>query len=106
TLSAASVDQAASVDTISDEDEGNDGAGKKSEKRKKGRPAGSKTKAQDLKLYLDWKPANHETGMTKQEFLRARGLPMSDLAAIERGRKQPRERMGLEKTVGNISVKV
>jgi hypothetical protein len=62
--------------------------GRKSAKPRKGRPAGSKTRAHDLKLYSNWKAARRETGVTKAEFLRERGLPESDFAAIERGRKQ------------------
>jgi hypothetical protein len=58
------------------------------EKRKRGRPAGSKTQTRDRELYLDWKAAQRATGITKLEFLQERGLPASDLAAIERGRKQ------------------
>jgi hypothetical protein len=67
------------------------GAGKKCVNPKRGRPP-SKTRAEDGKLYLDWKAANRETGITKKEFLRGRGLPESDLAAIERGRKQAEKR--------------
>jgi hypothetical protein len=89
TPSAASGDQGASLDTTSKKKNGDDHrASSSSGKRKRGRPAGSKTKTDDCKLYGDWKAAHRETRMTKQEFLRERGLPASELAAIERGRKQ------------------
>jgi hypothetical protein len=82
-------DRGASQSTTSDKDEDDHGTARKSEKRKRGRPAGSKTKEEDLKLYLDWKAANQTNRVTKAEFVRARGLlPKSALAAIERGRKQ------------------
>jgi hypothetical protein len=71
---------------------GKPGATEESRKRKRGRPAGGKTQARDRPLYLDWKAANRRTGITKAEFLRERGLPASDLAAIERGRKQAEEK--------------
>jgi hypothetical protein len=57
-------------------------------RRPRGRPAGSKTKEQDGKLYSSWKAAYSKNRITKREFLREKGLPESDLAAIERGRKQ------------------
>ena len=72
------------------------------DKPKRGRPAG-RTDTQDHKLYLDWKAAYEETGMSKREFLRARGLPESDFYAIERGRKQERRVPG--KVAGNNYVK-
>lgn len=61
-------------------------------RRRPGRPLGSPTGANDLQLYLDWKAAQRETGVTKAEFLRARNLPQLDLAAIERGRAQEKRR--------------
>jgi hypothetical protein len=85
---AAFEDPGASAGTILDKHEDGPAAGRKSVKRKRGRPAGGKTKEKDSKLYSDWKAARRETGLTKAEFLRERGLPESDLAAIERGRKQ------------------
>jgi hypothetical protein len=63
-------------------------------RRLPGRPRGSKSAADDLKLYLDWKEANRARGITKREFLQERGLPMSQLAAIERGRAQAKRRAG------------
>jgi hypothetical protein len=81
-------DRGTSQKTLSDKDEDDHGVTKKSEKRNRGRPAGSKTKEEDLKLYLDWKAAYRTNRMTKVEFLHARGLPVSALDAIERGRKQ------------------
>ena len=62
--------------------------GKQSRKRGRGRQKGSKTEDRDRKLFLDWKAANHATRITKSDFLRERGLPDTDLAAIERGRKR------------------
>jgi hypothetical protein len=67
------------------------------EKPKRGRPHGSKTETYDLKLYLDWKAANRETGVTKKEFLHARGLPERELAAIERGRQQAKKKTAWKK---------
>jgi hypothetical protein len=61
-------------------------------KGKRGRPPGSKTEAEDLKLYSDWQAANTVRRITKAEFLRERGLPKSDLSAIERGRKQEKKK--------------
>jgi hypothetical protein len=55
-------------------------------RRPRGRPPGSDSAADDLKLYLDWKAAQQATGSTKAEFVRERGLPESAVAAIERGR--------------------
>lgn len=55
-------------------------------RRPRGRPRGSDSAANDLKLYLDWKAANRTTGITKSEFLRERGLLATDIDAIERGR--------------------
>jgi hypothetical protein len=93
TPSAASEDQGASLDTKSEKKDRDDRrAGSTSGKRKRGRPAGSQTKTHDSKLYGDWKAAHRETGMTKKEFLRERSLPPSELAAIERGRKQSQEK--------------
>src|SRR4029077_17743033 len=63
-------------------------------RRPPGRPRGSNSAAVDLKLYVDWKAANRATGITKREFLQERGLPMSQLAAIERGRAQTKRRSG------------
>jgi hypothetical protein len=63
-------------------------------RRRRGRPPGSATAAIDHKLYHDWKAAHRATGIMKAEFLRERGLPESDLAAIERGRAQERRRRG------------
>jgi len=60
----------------------------KEAKRRRGRPKGSNTAKRDLRLYRDWKAANAATGITKAEFLQERGLPESELSAIERGRKQ------------------
>jgi hypothetical protein len=89
TPSAASGDQDASLDTTSEKKGGDDyRTGSSGGKRKRGRPAGSKTKTHDCKLFRDWNAAHRETRMTKKEFLRERGLPQSELAAIERGRKQ------------------
>jgi hypothetical protein len=63
--------------------------------RQRGRPAGSPTAEADRRLYEDWKAAQVATGITKREFLRERSLPLSRLAAIERGRaQQKRERPG------------
>jgi hypothetical protein len=78
----------ASQSTTSDKDKYDHGTARKSEKRKRGRPAGSRTQENDLKLYLDWKAASRTNRINKAEFLNERGLPKSDLAAIERGRKQ------------------
>jgi hypothetical protein len=64
----------------------------RSAKSKRGRPAGSKTQEQDCNLYSDWKAAHRETGMTKAEFLRERGLPERELASIERGRKHSKKK--------------
>jgi hypothetical protein len=61
-------------------------------KRSRGRPAGSATTERDLQLYRDWKTAHQATGITKSEFLREKGLPESDLSAIERGRAQARRK--------------
>jgi hypothetical protein len=88
TPSVGTGDQGASLDTPSEKKDKDDHrAGSKSVKRRRGRPAGSKTQAHDRKLYEDWKVAERQSGMTKEEFLHASGLPASDLAAIERGRK-------------------
>jgi hypothetical protein len=75
--------------------EGNsdDGAGR----RPRGRPRGSDSAAGDLKLFLDWKSANQATGITKVEFLRERGLPAGDWAAIERGRAHEKRRRSGQK---------
>jgi hypothetical protein len=64
--------------------------------RSRGRPAGSDTADRDLQLYKAWKTAHQATGITKAEFLREKGLPESDLSAIERGRARakPRRRPG------------
>jgi hypothetical protein len=60
----------------------------KGAKSKRGRkPKTDKAKARDVKLYRDWKAAHGTTGISKAEFLHERGLPETDLAAIERGRK-------------------
>jgi hypothetical protein len=83
-------DQGASQSITSDKNEDDQGTARKSETRKRGRPPGSETKKEDLKLYLHWKAADQTNRVTKAEFLRARGLPKSALAAIERGRKQER----------------
>jgi hypothetical protein len=81
-------DRGTSQNTISGKDEVNHGGVTKSEKRKRGRPAGSRTKEEDLKLYLGWKAAHRTNLITKAEFIRAKKLPASALAAIDRGRKQ------------------
>jgi hypothetical protein len=81
-------DRGTRQNTISDKNEDDHGVSRNREKRKRGRPAGSMTKEEDLKLYLDWKAAGRTNRITKTEFLNERGLPKSDLAAIERGRKQ------------------
>jgi hypothetical protein len=60
--------------------------------RSRGRPRGSPTAARDLKLYHDWRSAHGATKITRKEFLRERGLPERDLAAIERGRAQEKRR--------------
>jgi hypothetical protein len=64
------------------------------EKRNRGRPTGSETQMSDRKLYEDWKAAHRETGMSKKEFLCARGLPECDVKAIERGRKHKDSKQG------------
>jgi hypothetical protein len=84
TLTATSEDPGVSLDRHEDDH----GTGRKNEKPKRGRPAGGKTSKRDRKLYLDWKTAYESNRITKAEFLRVKGLPESDLAAIERGRKQ------------------
>jgi hypothetical protein len=86
--SPASRVLASSVGAMSPQHEGSHRAYRTNAKANRGRPAGSTTQAQDLKLYSDWKAAYGVTGMTKAEFLRERGLPATELAAIERGRKQ------------------
>jgi hypothetical protein len=63
-------------------------------RRPRGRPRGSDSAAYDRKLFEDWTEAKATTGMTKPEFLRARGLPEKELAAIERGRAQAKRRPG------------
>ena len=56
--------------------------------RGKGRPKGGGTPQTDLKLYQDWQAAKRTTGISKQEFVRERGLdPEEGFASLERGRK-------------------
>jgi hypothetical protein len=79
-------------------------SGKKRGRR--GRPPGSKSAARDRKLFEDFRAAKRATGITKSEFLRERGLPQSDLAAIERGRAQVKRasaRNSLDKNVSSPS---
>src|SRR4051794_40670161 len=58
-------------------------------KKKRGRPPGSPTNntASDIRLYENFKAAKRETGVTKKDFLRGKGLDDSNLSAMERGRK-------------------
>jgi hypothetical protein len=56
----------------------------------RGRPPGSPTAQTDNKLFADWKAAHASTGTSKAQFLRERGLPETDLYAIERGRANHR----------------
>jgi len=58
----------------------------------RGRPVGSPTADRDNQLFADYKAARRDTRITKAEFLKERGLPESDLAAIERGRANARRR--------------
>jgi hypothetical protein len=83
----------ASLDTTTETKDG-DGhrAGGTRGKRKRGRPSGSRTKAHDCKIYEDWKAARRESGITKSEFVHEKGLPESELAAIERGRKHSQKK--------------
>jgi hypothetical protein len=64
----------------------------KSKASPRGRPRGSHTAEKDLKLFLDWKAAHQTTRITKQEFLRKRGLAAHEMAAIERGRAHARRK--------------
>jgi len=56
--------------------------------KRPGRPRGSKTAKNDTTLFLAWKKEHDANKTTKEEFLIAQQLPPSNLAAIERGRKQ------------------
>src|SRR5262245_41875469 len=71
---------------------GEGSAGRGPPRRKRGRPAGSPTAESDFRLYQDWKAAQRATHITKSAFLRERGRPASDLAAIERGRAQEKRK--------------
>lgn len=52
----------------------------------------------EMKLYTDYEVARRTSRVTKAEFLRDRGLPAGDLAALERGRKLvEKERKGAGK---------
>jgi hypothetical protein len=74
---------------------GEESAGRSPERRKRGRPSGGPSAGRDYQLYKDWKAAHQARRITKAEFLRERGLPERDLAAIERGRAQEkRQRSG------------
>jgi hypothetical protein len=55
-------------------------------RKARGRPVGSPTADRDNQLFADYKAAHRETGITKADFLKERGRPQSDLAAIDRGR--------------------
>jgi hypothetical protein len=61
-------------------------------KRQRGRRPGSPTANADTRLYRDWRAAHDATGITKAEFLRERGLPAKDMAALERGRANVRRK--------------
>jgi hypothetical protein len=62
-------------------------------KRKRGRPEGSATRDDDLKLWRDWEAAHRQTKCTKTEFVLNRGLdPVEGMAALERGRKAASEK--------------
>jgi hypothetical protein len=61
-------------------------------KRGRGRPEGSETRKNDLKLWHDYQAAHRTTRISKAEFVRERGLDAEEgLAALERGRKAPKE---------------
>jgi DNA modification methylase len=85
---------------VQEEETGKSGKGR----RPRGRPRGSDSAENDRKLYHAWKDANGATGITKAEFLRERGLPVSYLAAIERGRAQGKAKVWTE-IAGRKSVK-
>jgi hypothetical protein len=68
----------------------------------RGRPSGSPTAERDNKLYADWIAAHALTGMSKAEFLRERGLPQSDGAAIERGRGNAKRKRKGRKSLDEI----
>jgi hypothetical protein len=61
-------------------------------RKARGRPVGSPTADHDNQLFADYMAARRDTRITKTEFLKERGLPESDLAAIERGRGNARRR--------------
>jgi len=73
---------------------GNETSARGKVRRRRGRPRGSSTAANDRKLFEDWRDANATTGITKAEFVRERGRPETDVAAIERGRAQAKRRPG------------
>jgi hypothetical protein len=74
-------------------------------KSRRGRKPGSSTADSDTKLYLDWKAAHRQNGLTKAEFIHERRLPSSALAALERGRaNEKRKRNKRKRSFGRNSL--
>jgi hypothetical protein len=67
-----------------DPDQSGAGRGETKPRRNRGNPR--RANPEDTKLFLHWKAAHDQTGITKEAFIRGRGLPMGKLAALERGR--------------------